>query len=129
MVKFIKRQMKMFQLNLLSLILLFLVVGLALFLPSFLIQNLWNLTLADHLERDLRIDILQASLLWGALLSLLYMSGIFKFKLDFQKLENIDLESIDDPELRQEIENLRLKALDEKIKKIEKKNKKREKKS
>ena len=56
------------------------------------------------------IALWQASLLWGALVSLLYATGIFQFKLDFKTLESIDPDSISDPELREEVEKLQLKA-------------------
>ncbi len=62
------------------------------------------------MERDLSIDLWQAALLWGAIMSLLYMSGIFQFKLDFRTIDTIDLDAISDPSLKEEIEQLKLKA-------------------
>ncbi|MDA0771439.1 MAG: hypothetical protein O3C63_00690 [Cyanobacteria bacterium] len=79
-------------------------------LPSFMIQNFWNSIVSANIVKDMSIEIWQASLLWGALVSLLYMTGIFQFKLDFKSLESIDVESINDPELRAEIENMQLKT-------------------
>ena len=85
-------------------------IAVAIVLPSFIIQTVWNLVQAANIDRDLSIEIWQAGLLWGAMLSLLYMSGIFQFKLNFKSLESIDLDTITDPELREEIERLQLQA-------------------
>ncbi len=85
-------------------------VALLVGVPSFLIQSVWNSTCAANMERDLTIEIWQAALLWGALLSFFYMTGIFQFKLDFRTIETIDIDAINDPELKEEIEQLKLKA-------------------
>lgn len=79
-------------------------------LPSYIIQNIWNSSYATNIDRDMTIALWQASLLWGALVSLLYATGIFQLKLDFKTLESIDPEDISDPELREEVERLQLKA-------------------
>lgn len=118
--------MKLFQLNFLNIIFILLVVTLILVVPSFVIETFWNSLYAANLERDLRINVFQAALLWGAFLSLIYMTGIFQFKLDLKSLESIDVDSINDPELREEIEKLKLqakKAQDEKQTKIDKRKK------
>ena len=41
------------------------------------------------------------------------MSGIFQFKLNFKTLDSIDIDSIPDPELREEIKKLKAKAEEE----------------
>ena len=82
------------------------IVGLSLMIvvPSFIVQSMWNDFYASHMERDLTIAWWQASLLWGAFLTLLYITGIFKFKIDIKELDAIDLDQITDPELRSELE-------------------------
>ena len=102
--------MKLFQLNFFSAILLLIVVGLLVVVPSFIIENIWNSAFASNIEQDLSISIWQAALLWGAALTLIYMSGLFSFKVDFKTLDSIDIDSINDPELREEIMKLKLKS-------------------
>lgn len=102
--------MKMFQINFSNIFFIALVLGLVIFLPSFIIQVLWNSIWTDSLERDITITLWQAGLLWGAVVTTLYMSGLFRFKIDLKTLESIDLDTIDDPELKEEIEKLKLKA-------------------
>ncbi len=102
--------MKLFQLNFLNIIFILLVAILIIVIPSFIIETLWNSVYGANLERDLRISVFQAALLWGSFLSLIYMTGFFQFKLDLKSLESIDLDSINDPELRDEIEKLKLQA-------------------
>lgn len=65
------------------------------------------------MEKDFSIEIWQAALLWGSILTAIYMTGIFQFKLNFKTLDSIDLDQIKDPELRQEIEKLKIKAQEE----------------
>lgn len=97
--------MKLFQLNLISALML--VIGLSAFIliPSFFLQVIWNAVYSNFIERDLTIEIWQASFLWGAIVSAIYLSGIVR--VDFQTIDSIDLDSIDDPELKAKI--LRLK--------------------
>ncbi len=97
----------MIKLNFIGIFLLILVGIVAIALPSLIIQSLWNSAFEQALDRDMSIAIWQAALLWGAFLSLLYMSGIFKFQIDFRSIENVDLTEIDDPELRGEIEKIK----------------------
>ncbi len=99
--------MKMIRLNFSSIILLIVVVAVLLALPSLIIQSLWNSAFERALDRDLSIEIWQAAMLWGALLALVYMSGLFRFKVDFKTIDNIDLSQIEDPELRNEIEKIK----------------------
>lgn len=106
--------MRLFQLNFLSIIIIASVLLVLIAFPSFLIQSVWNVFYSKVLERDFTISLWQASLLWGALLTLLYMSGILKFKLNLKSVDTIDLDSIDDPELRSEIEKLQKAIKDEK---------------
>ncbi len=105
--------MKMIKLNFIGIFLLSLVAILLIGLPSLIIQSLWNSAFERALDRDMSIALWQAGLLWGALLSLLYMTGIFRFQIDFRSIENVDLTEIDDPELRAEIE--RIKALNKEL--------------
>ena len=56
---------------------------------------------------DLSISVWQAALLWAAMLCAIWMSGIFKLKIDLKTLDNLDVDDIDDPELRQELEQLK----------------------
>ncbi len=102
--------MKMFQLNLFGILILIVSLFLVIVLPSFIIESAWNSIFVADIERDLSINIYQAGLLWGAVLTLIYMSGIFSFKLSFKTLDSIDLDQIQDPELRDEIEKLKLQA-------------------
>ena len=102
--------MKLFQLNFFGILILLLSIVLLVGVPSFLIQAAWNSTCATSMERDLSIDVWQAALLWGALVAALYMTGIFQFKFDLRTIEAIDLDTINDPELKDEIEHLKLKA-------------------
>lgn len=99
--------MKLFQLNLLAIFLLLASIALLVVLPSFLIQGIWNSFTSQSLEHDFRIELWQASLLWGALITVLHMFGVFSFKINFKTLESIDLDSISDPELRSELEKLK----------------------
>ena len=73
--------------------------------PSFIIKTIWNSLYGGFLERDLSISIWQASLLWGAIITLIYMSGIVR--IDFQTIDSIDLDSIESPELREKISELK----------------------
>ena len=84
-----------------------LVLGLSalILIPSFFLQVIWNAVYSNFIERDLTIEIWQASFLWGAIVSAVYLSGIVR--IDFQTIDSIDLDSIDDPELKEKI--LRLK--------------------
>lgn len=102
--------MKLFQLNFFGILILLLSIILLVGVPSFLIQVLWNSVCAANMERDLSIEIWQAAFLWGAILSLLYMTGILQFKFDLRTIDAIDLDSINDPELKEETEHLKLKA-------------------
>lgn len=114
--------MKIFQVNFLSILLFLAVLLIFIGLPSFFIQSLWNSTFQESLTRNMHIEIWQAALLWGAFLSLIYATGIFKFKIDFKSLENIDIDSIDDPALRNEIERLRDLSTKKKEKFLNRKN-------
>ena len=80
-----------------------LVIGLSAFIliPSFFLQVIWNAVYSNFIERDLTIEIWQASFLWGAIVSAIYLSGIVR--IDFQTIDSIDLDSIDDPELKAKI--------------------------
>ena len=102
--------MKLFQLNFLGILILLASIVLLIGVPSFLIQAVWNSNCATSMERDLSIELWQAALLWGALVAALYMTGIFQFKLDFRTIDSIDLDAINDPNLKEEIEQLKLKA-------------------
>ncbi len=102
--------MKLFQLNFFGILILLASIVLLVGVPSFLIQAVWNSACATSMERDLNIDLWQAALLWGAMLSALYMTGVFQFKLDFRTIDSIDLDAINDPSLKEEIEQLKLKA-------------------
>ena len=97
--------MKLFQLSILNLLILLLAIAVFVFLPSFFIKVLWNSTYESFLARDLTISIWQASYLWAAIVSLIAMSGVIK--IDFQTLDSIDLDSIDNPDLRQKIQELK----------------------
>ena len=94
----------MFQLNFIGILLMLIGASILILIPSFIIQSFWNGFYASSIERDLSIEWWQASLLWGALLTLLYTTGIFKIKLDIKELDSIDLEQISDPELRADLE-------------------------
>ena len=102
--------MKLFQLNFFGILLAILLLSAVVLIPSVLIQALWNLIYSGGMERDFSIEIWQAALLWGAILTVVYMSGVFQFKLNFKTLDSIDLDSIPDAELRDEIEKLKAKA-------------------
>ena len=102
--------MKLFQLNFFGILLMVLLLAVVILVPSVLIQALWNSIYAGGIERDFSIEIWQAALLWGACLTLIYMSGLVQFKLNFKTLDAIDLDSIPDPELREEIEKIKAKA-------------------
>ena len=97
--------MKLFQLNLISIILLIAAVTAFILVPSFFLQILWNAVYSNFIERDLTIEIWQASLLWGAIVSAIYLSGLVR--IDFQTIDSIDLDSIEDPELREKIRRLK----------------------
>lgn len=100
--------MKIFQVNFLNIVFFLAVLGVGLVVPSLIIESIWNSSTASSLaERDLSIELWQASLLWGSVLCVLYMTGIFKFKLDLKTIDSIDLDNIDDPHLRDEIEKLK----------------------
>jgi hypothetical protein len=117
--------MKMFQINFSNIFFILLILSLIIVLPSFIIQVLWNSIYATNLERDMSIQVWQAALLWGAFLALLYMTGVVRFKIDLKTLESIDLDNIADPELRDEIEKLKIqakKAQEEKKKKEQEKS-------
>lgn len=105
--------MKIFQFNFFIILLALVLVATLIFLPSYIIQNIWNSFGFFDIDRDLSIELWQAGLLWGACLSLIYMTGIFKFKIDFKTLDSIDIDSISDPELKAKIEKLKAKAKNE----------------
>lgn len=95
-------------------ILLFIaILGTLIVLPSYVVQNIWNSLYSFDLERDMTIEVWQASFLWIAFLSAVYMTGLFKFKIDFKTIDSIDLDSISDPDLKAEIERLKSEAKEE----------------
>ncbi len=102
--------MKLFQLNFFGILVLVVLATVVFVLPSFIIQSIWNSFYGSRLEHDMSIDLWQASLLWGAVITILYITGIFSLRLNFKTLDSIDLDSINDPELRAEIEKLKLQA-------------------
>lgn len=102
--------MKLFQLNFFGILLMVLLLAVVILIPSVIIQAFWNAIYAGGIERDFSIEIWQAALLWGACLTVIYMSGLIQFKLNFKTLDAIDLDSIPDPELREEIEKLKAKV-------------------
>jgi ABC-type multidrug transport system fused ATPase/permease subunit len=102
--------MKIFKLDLLGIILLIFISLLVIVLPSVLVQFIWNSVVSNHLENNLVINLFQAILLWGAIATLFYITGVFKFGFSFQELEAIDLSTIEDPELRSELEKLKIEA-------------------
>ena len=91
-----------------------LVLAVVILVPSYIVQGIWNSMYAINLDRDMTIEVWQAALLWGAILTGIYMTGILKFKIDFKTLDSIDLSQIDDPELKAEIEKLRAESKDSK---------------
>ncbi len=100
--------MKIFQLNLLSVFILFAIIGLGVMVPSLIIESIWNASsLTGSIDRDYSIELWQASLLWGSFLAILAGSGIFKFKVDFKTIDSIDIDKIDDPSLKDEIERMK----------------------
>lgn len=99
--------MKIFKINFFWILVATIVLSVVVLLPSLMIQSLWNSLFENHIETNLMISVWQAALLWGALLTAIYMSGLIKFKLDVKTLDNIDLSEIQDPQLRAEIERLR----------------------
>lgn len=100
--------MKLFKFNFLTILLIALITGLVVAGPSYLIQSIWNATVSPQfLERDLSIEVWQAFLLWSAVLTGIYMTGIFKIGFDLKSIDSIDLSEINDPELRDEIEKLK----------------------
>lgn len=106
--------MKMFHLDLLRIFLGLSLITLGIALPSFVIESIWNASIASSImERDLSIDLWQASLLWGSLITALYMLGIFKVKIAFKSLDSIDINEIDDPDLRSKIVKLKRKVQEE----------------
>ena len=105
--------MKIFQFNFLGILIFLAFLALVILLPSYIVQNIWNSIYSVDIERDMSIEIWQAALLWGAILTAIYMTGIFKFKVDFKTLDSIDLSKIDDPELKAEIEKLRSQSQEE----------------
>lgn len=107
--------MKIFQFNFLGLLILVSFLSVLIVVPSYIVQNIWNAIYSVDLERDMTINLWQAALLWGACLSAIYMTGIFKFKIDFKTLDNIDLDSIKDPELKAEIERLKTKSKEDEL--------------
>lgn len=115
--------MKLFQLNFFGIFIFLIVLTLAIGLPSLIIQVSWNSISLSSLERDISINIFQAALLWGAIVSILYLTGIFRFSLGFKSIEAINLDSIDDPELREEIEKLKLLKSQKPVKEISSKQK------
>lgn len=100
----------MFQLNLFGIMVLIVSLFLLLVVPSLILESVWNSMVASNIERDLTINLYQAALLWGVVMTLIYMSGIFSFKLSFKTLDSIDLDQVQDPELKEEIERLKLQA-------------------
>ncbi len=99
--------MKMIRLNFFGIFLIILVLAALVFLPSLIIQSLWNSAFQRVLDRDFNISLWQATLLWGAAVSLLFMTGLFKFQIDFRSIEKINVDDIDDPDLKQEIQQIK----------------------
>ncbi len=102
--------MKLFQLNFIGILILLLVLVVGIFVPSVIIQNIWNACHHGNLEQNIQIEVWQAALLWGAIVTALQMFGVFSFKFNFTSLEGIDIDSIKDPELREELEKLKQEA-------------------
>lgn len=105
--------MKIFQFNFIGIVLFLAIVSVLILIPSFVVQNIWNSLYSLNLERNMTIELWQASCLWIACLSAIYMTGIFKFKIDFKTLDSIDLDSIKDPEIKAEIEKLKAESKEE----------------
>ncbi len=99
--------MKMIRMNFVGILLLLVVAAALIGLPSLIIQSIWNTAFERTIERDMSIALWQAVLLWAALLTALYSTGMFKLQIDFRTIENIDTQQIDDPDLRAEIEKIK----------------------
>ena len=105
--------MKIFQFNFFGILILVATLLLLVLVPSYIVQNIWNSMHVLNIDRDMSIELWQAGLLWGAILTAIYMTGILKFKIDFKTLDSIDLDSINDPELKAEIEKLKAQSEEE----------------
>ena len=68
-----------------------LIIGLVVFLPIVLIQNIWNVTIGKTYT-DITINFWQALILWFIVLTILNILGIFKFEFAVETGENIDKE-------------------------------------
>lgn len=97
--------MKVLKVNLFTILIFLLVLSVVLLVPSLVIQSFWNSAFGSSIETNMMIELWQAALLWGSCLCLIYMSGIFKFKIDLKTLDSVDLDQVD-PSLRSEIEDL-----------------------
>ena len=67
------------------------IIGLVVFLPIVLIQNIWNVTIGKTYT-DITINFWQALILWLIVLITLNILGIFKFEFAVETGENIDKE-------------------------------------
>ena len=67
------------------------IIGLVVFLPIVLIQNIWNVTIGKTYT-DITINFWQALILWLIILITLSILGIFKFEFAVETGENIDKE-------------------------------------
>ena len=70
---------------------IFLIIGLAVFLPITLIQALWNSTIGKAYI-DINIDFWQALILWLIFLVFLNVLGLFKFEFAIEAGDSFDKE-------------------------------------
>ena len=98
--------MKIYKLNSLTTFLFaFIIVGLVVFLPIVLIENLWNTTIGKTYT-NFSIDFWQALILWLIVLVLLNIIGIFKFEFAVQTHNSI----LDDELLKKKLQDLQAKS-------------------
>lgn len=84
--------MKIYKINSLTTFLfIFLIIGLAVFLPITLIQALWNSTVGKTYV-DINIDFWQAFILWLVFLVFLHILGLFKFEFAIETGDSFDKE-------------------------------------
>ena len=84
--------MKIVKVNSLTTIILgFLIIGLAFCLPTFLIESLWNTTVGKTYN-DISIEFWQAFILWLAVLIFFNILGVFKFEFAVETEEAFNKE-------------------------------------
>lgn len=90
----------------------------AFLLPIIVIQALWNSTVAVN-NHYLEINYWQSLILWFVVLTLIHISGIFKFEIA------VESKNFDEELLKRKIEEIKKKSLEKELEEIKEEAKKK----